>query len=134
ADVYAEVARMFSDEIDRRYLGQLNVEQWSLGMQRALAFRDAENDARFYDIDFRAMQRDPIGEVRGLYRWLGEPVTDEFEAGMRRWWKENAENREPHERPDPEVYGIDLARVRPMFAEYTARASRWTAARKERGS
>ena len=134
ADVYAEVARMFSDEIDRRYLGQLNVEQWSLGMQRALAFRDAGADARFYDIDFRAMQRDPIGEVRGLYRWLGEPVTDEFEAGMRRWWKENAENREPHERPDPEVYGIDLARVRPMFAEYTARASRWTAARKERGS
>jgi hypothetical protein len=127
ADVYAEVGKMFSDDLDRQYLGRLNVEQWSLGMKRALAFRDAGNDARFYDIDFRAMQRDPIGEVRGLYRWLGEPVTEEFEAGMRRWWKENAEQRAQHERPDPEVYGIDVGEVQPLFAEYRARMSRWTA-------
>ena len=126
ADVYGEVATMFSDEIDRAYLGRLNVEHWSVGMERALAFRDAGADDRFYDIDFRAMQRDPIGEVRGLYAWLGEPVTDEFEAGMHRWWKENAENREPHELPDPEVYGIDLGRVRPRFADYAARMTRWT--------
>ncbi len=126
ADVYAEVAKMFSDDIDRRYLGQLNVEHWSIGMERALAFRDAGADDRFYDIDFRAMQRDPVGEVRGLYEWLGEPVTDEFEAGMRRWWRENAENREGHDPPDPEVFGIDPDAVRPLFADYVARMSRWT--------
>jgi hypothetical protein len=126
ADLYAEVAKMFSDDIDRRYLGELNVEQWSTGMERALAFRDAGADARFYDIDFRAMQRDPIGEVRGLYRWLGEPVTDEFDAGMRRWWKDNAENREQHELPAPSVYGIDLARAQPLFADYVARMTQWT--------
>ena len=67
ADVYAEVATMFSDDIDLEYLGALNVEHWSVGMERALAFRDAGADARFYDIDFRAMQAIPIGEVRGLY-------------------------------------------------------------------
>jgi Sulfotransferase family len=134
ADVYAEVAKMFSDDIDLRYLGQLNVEQWSLGMERALAFRDAGADARFYDIDFRAMQRDPIGEVRRLYHWLGEPVTDEFDAGMRRWWKQNAENREQHVRPDPDVYGINLAEVKQMFAEYGARVHRWTARPEERGA
>lgn len=126
ADLYAEVARMFSDDIDRRYLAELNVVQWSMAMDRALAFRDAGADARFYDIDFRAMQRDPIAEVRGLYEWLGEPVTDEFEAGMRRWWKANAENREQHELPDPDVYGIDPARVQPLFADYVKRMARWT--------
>jgi hypothetical protein len=126
ADVYAEVARMFSDDIDRRYLAQLNVEHWSVGMERALAFRDAGADARFYDIDFRAMQRDPIGEVRGLYEWLGEPVTAEFEAGMRRWWQENAENREEHEPPDPAVFGIDPDVIRPLFAHYVARMKQWT--------
>ena len=131
ADVYAEVSRMFTDGIDPVYLGELNVEHWSVGMQRALAFRDADADARFYDIDFRAMQRDPIGEVQGLYRWLGEPISDEFEQGMRRWWKQNAESRQEHERPDPEVYGIDFDRVRPLFADYTARMSEWTSARKE---
>jgi len=126
ADVYAEVATMFSDDVDLRYLGALNVEHWSVGMQRALAFRDAGHDARFYDIDFRAMQADPVAEVRGLYDWLGEPVTEEFEAGMRRWWHENAEDREQHERPDPEAYGLDLAAIRPLFADYASRAARWT--------
>ena len=47
ADVYAEVAQMFSDDIDRKYLGQLNVEHWSVGMDRALAFRDNGADSRF---------------------------------------------------------------------------------------
>ena len=129
ADVYAEVARMFSDDIDLRYLGRLNVEHWSFGMDRALAFRDAGGDARFYDIDFRAMQRDPVAEVRGLYEWMDEPVSEAFDDGMRRWWRENAENREAHERPDPDVYGIDPDAVRPLFADYVTRMARWTGVR-----
>ena len=93
ADVYADIAGGFTDHVDRRYLGELNVSHWSVGMDRAVKFRDGGADDRFFDIDFRAMQADPIGEVRRLYEWLGEPVTDEFEAGMRAWWADNA--REP---------------------------------------
>jgi sulfotransferase family protein len=121
ADVYAEVGRMFSDDVDLRYLGGLNIEQWSLAMQRALAFRDAGHEHRFFDMDHRAVQRDPIGEVRRLYAWLGEPVTPEFEAGMRRWWHENAASREQNVHPDPAEFGIDLEKVRPLFADYIAR-------------
>lgn len=121
ADVYAEVGRMFSDDVDLRYLGGLNIEQWSLAMRRALAFRDAGHEHRFFDMDHRAVQRDPIGEVRRLYAWLGEPVTPEFEAGMRRWWRENAESREQNVHPDPAEFGIDLEKVRPLFADYIAR-------------
>ena len=95
ADVYADIGGVLTDHLDRHYLGQLNVEHWSVGMERLMKFRDSGADHRFYDIDFRAMQADPIGEVRGLYAWLGEPVTEEFESGMRRWWTANAENREP---------------------------------------
>ena len=126
ADLYAEVGQMFSDEIDRNYLARLNVDQWSTGMRRALAFRDAGNDHRFYDIDFRAMQADPIGEVRGLYGWLDEPVSDAFEAGMRTWWQEHAETRTASVHPDPATFGLDLNAVRPLFADYTARIDTWT--------
>lgn len=117
-DVYADIVGGFTDEIDHRYLGELNVEQWSTGMDRVRKFRAAGADDRFYDIDFRAMQNDPIGEVRRLYGWLGEPVTDEFEDGMRTWWAENAENREPHPKADPEVFGLNLNAIRPLFATY----------------
>ena len=80
ADVYADIVGSSATELDRHYLGQLNVEHWSIGMNRALEFRDGGAGERFYDIDFRAMQDDPIGEVSGLYAWLSEPVGEEFEV------------------------------------------------------
>ena len=79
-----------------------------------------------YDIDFRAMQRDPIGEVRGLYDWLGQSVTQEFERGMVEWWERNSANREPSVHSDPDVYGLDLDAIRPRFASYVERAEKWT--------
>ena len=124
ADLYADIVGGFTDHLDRRYLGQLNVEHWSVGMQRALRFRDSEADKRFYDIDFRAMQADPIHQVRGLYAWLGEPVGDEFESRMRTWWAEAAAEREPSSHADPVAFGIDLDKVRPLFADYVARSLR----------
>jgi hypothetical protein len=126
ANVYADIVSKFTDTLDKPYLGRLNVEQWSVGMTRALAFRDSGADTKFFDIDFRAMQRDPIGEVKGLYEWLGAPVTGEFESGMARWWQQNAENRGPSTVVDPAAFDLDIERIRPLFADYTARAARWT--------
>jgi hypothetical protein len=126
ANVYADIVGKFTDALDKPYLGKLNVQQWSVGMKRALAFRGSGADSKFFDIDFRAMQRDPIGEVKGLYEWLGAPVTDEFESGMTRWWQQNAETREPSASIDPASFGLDVEQIRPLFADYTARAARWT--------
>ena len=126
ADVYLEVGQQFSDDLDLSYLGRLNVEQWVTGMERLLEFRDAGRDHRFFDIDFRAMQSDPLGEVGRLYDWLGEPVTPEFEAGMRRWWADNAEHREQNVHPEPAEFGLDLDEVRSRFAGYTERMHDWT--------
>lgn len=118
ADVYADIVSGFSDDVDRRYLGELNVKQWSTGIDRVLKFRSGGADDRFFDIDFRAMQDDPIGQVRRLYAWLGAPVTTEFEDGMRAWWAENAENREPHPKTDAQAFGMDPNAIRPLFATY----------------
>jgi hypothetical protein len=132
AAVYADIAGRFTDRLDLRYLGELNIAQWSAGMQRTLAFRDAGNDARFYDIDFRAMHRDPIAEVRGLYAWLGESVSDEFETRMAAWWQQNAESRDPNPPAEPADYGLESSSIRPLFADYTARLATWTRASSER--
>lgn len=131
-DVYADIVGKFTEHLDIHYQAELNIRDWSEGMKRALAFRDnaasldKNGDSRFYDINFRAMHNDPIGEVRGLYNWLGEPVSAQFEAGMARWWKENSANREPSSRKDPSAYGVDLDQVRPLFADYVSRMDLWT--------
>lgn len=125
-ELYADMVGGFSDRLDRPYLGRLNVEQWSTGMARTVAFREAGAGNRFYDIDFRAIQADPIGEVRGLYAWLGEDVGDVFEQQMASWWEHNAATREPSVRADPADFDLDLDAIRPLFADYVERAGEWT--------
>jgi Sulfotransferase family len=136
ADVYADIVGGFSDHVDRRYLGELNVGQWSAGMERVCKFRSpgqaGDADGRFFDIDFRSMAADPIGEIRALYGWLGEPVTEDFEMGMRAWWEHNSENREPSAKGDLADYGLDPDHMRPRFASYVEHAQRWTS--KERSA
>jgi Sulfotransferase family len=126
-EVYADIVGNFTDHIDMHYLAELNILHWSEGMKRALLFRDADgNDSRFYDIDFRAMHTDPVREVRGLYRWLGQQISDEFEAGMAAWWQQNSASRESGTRRDAAAFGVDLERVRTLFAQYTKRSASWT--------
>ena len=128
ADLYSELTKVFTDDIDLHHLGALNVDQWSTGIARTMKYR-AENEDRFFDIDFRAIQADPIGAVRSLYGWLGQEVSPEFEQRMRQWWKNSAEKREILERPGPEAFGIDEQSVRPLFGEYSARFTDRNAAR-----
>ena len=92
-----------------------------------MEFRDGVGQGRFYDIDFRAMQSDPVGEVRGLYRWLGAPMSQEFEDAMQRWWATNSAGREESRHSDPAVYGLNLDQVRERFADYATQSPLWTA-------
>ncbi len=130
AAVYGDIVAGFSDHTDRRYLGDLNVRQWSTGMERVCAFRRGGADHRFFDIDFAAMAADPVGEVGRLYGWLGRPVTEDFEAGMRRWWARNADARDPGVPAEHADYGLEPERIRPLFAGYVAAARGWIDDRK----
>lgn len=126
SELITDIVMSFTDSVDRPYIGRMNIEHWVLGIQKAVEFRAAGADDRFYDIDFRAMQSDPVGQVRGLYQWLGEPVTDRFEAQMRDWWTRAAAEREPSKSADPVEFGIDLDQVRPRFSDYLEKANKWT--------
>ena len=126
-DLYAEVGRQFSDDVDPLYLGDLNVRHWTTAMERVVEFRSAHGDRRFFDMDFREVQRDPVGQVHRLYSWLGEDVTPAFEDGMRKWWARHGADREANIHPEASEFGLDVEELRMRFAPYTARIGEWTA-------
>lgn len=124
ATVYADIIGKFSDHVDMAYLGALNLRCWSEAMNRAIAFREKGNDHRFFDIHFRAMHKDPLGEVRALYAWLGERVSEEFARAMAEWWDSNS-RAERMAKPDPAAFGLDPVAVRQRFIPYLERMERW---------
>ena len=66
-----------------------------------------------------------VGVFRGEQFGDGQDVSPEFADAMDAWWKQNEEERERYEKPDPSVFGIDFDRVREDFAPYLARMDKW---------
>ena len=94
---------------------------WERALRNALAYRDAGNDDRFFDIGFAEMRPDPIPAMQRLYAWLDVELTDDVVASMRAWWESNPADKHGAHDYSPEQYGIDLDELREQFAFYNDR-------------
>jgi hypothetical protein len=121
ADLYFEYSKAFSDSVDKHWLGEITSEFCELGMRRMIAFRDAGNDQRFFDIHFAPFQKDPFPKLAELYGWLGEDLSAEALANMRAWRENSPRDKHGGHSYDAAEFGIDLATLRQRFAFYSDR-------------
>ena len=121
ADLYFEMARAFSDDVDKTYLGRVNVDMWELGLRRLIAFRDGDENQRFFDIHFAPFQRDPFPILAELYRFIGEDLTDEARTRMRSWRQNTPRDKHGTHRYAASDFGIDPSRLRQQFRFYSDR-------------
>ncbi len=123
SDLYYEMAHGFSDHVDRQYLADFNERTWELGMRRLIAFRDAGNESRFFDVYFNEFQTDPFPALEALYRFLGEALTDETRRRMIEWRRDTPREKYGTHDYDASAFGIDLAHLRQRFEFYSQRFS-----------
>jgi hypothetical protein len=121
ADLYLELSRPFTDHLDTAWLGQVTADFCELGMRRVIAFREAGQDGRFFDIDFATFQRDPYPVLERLYAFLGEDFTDETRANIAAWRRETPRDKHGGHTYDPAEFGLDPDRLRDRFAFYSKR-------------
>ena len=75
AAVMSALSASLTETPDPAYLGRHNADVWETALRRLIAFRDAGNEHRFFDIAFADMQTDPMATIRRLYAWLGEDLS-----------------------------------------------------------
>jgi Sulfotransferase family len=121
ADLYFELTKAFSDDVDKVWLGSMTSDFCELGMRRMLAFRDAGNEHRFVDIYFTPFQKDPFPHLAQLYDFLGEELTPLARARMEAWRRETPRDKHGPHGYDPAEFGLDLAQLRNRFAFYSER-------------
>jgi hypothetical protein len=121
SEVYYELAKNYSGEVERGYLARLNEDCWELGLRRVIAFREAGNDGRFFDIHFAPFQKDPFPILQALYAFLGETLTDEARRRMETWLRERARGADERPQYDAAAFGIDLPALRGRFKFYSDR-------------
>jgi hypothetical protein len=121
ADLYYELTRGFSDTVDKHRIGRLTAGFCELGMRRMIAFRDAGNDHRFFDIQFAPFQKEPFPILAQLYDFLGEPLTAEARAQMEAWRRDTPRDKHGEHHYDPADFGLDPAALREQFRFYSER-------------
>lgn len=99
-------------------LGHDLLHNWSIGMQRLMAFRDRVGEARFFDMAHRDQVRNPIPGLRALYAWLGWTFDDATAARIEAW---RGDNPKGEHRPDASAFGIEAAETARLFEPYIRR-------------
>jgi hypothetical protein len=120
ADLYYELHKAYADEIDLQAIGRDTQDFCALGMQRMIAFREAGNDHRFFDIHFAPFQKDPFPILESLYAFLGEPLTSEARDGMKAWQRSTPRDA-GYQRTEMAAFGFDPQRLQKQFAFYSHR-------------
>jgi hypothetical protein len=112
-----------SDQVDRRRLGEQFSEAMARGTERAMTDRASADPARFFDVSYRALLADPIGQVRRAREYFGYSYDDALEARMTAWLAANPQHKHGVHRYSLEQFGLDAEAVNERFAPYR----RWVA-------
>ncbi|MET0240363.1 MAG: sulfotransferase [Sphingobium sp.] len=128
ADLYLELHQAFSDDVDTPAIGEDVLRFTETGMRRMIAFREGCGDDRFFDIYFEDFQADPFPLIADLYGWLGEELTEDAVAAMRRWRAEKPLEAQRYERSDMAIFGFQAPALRDRFRFYSDRFPKLTPA------
>jgi hypothetical protein len=121
ADLYFELQKAFTERVHKTWLGAINIEFCELGMRRVMAFRDAGNEHRFFDIKFDEFQRDPFPSIEKLYQFLGEELSDVARTRMAAWRDDTPRDKHGVRSVNPADYGLDREALRDRFIFYRQR-------------
>lgn len=121
ADLYFEMGKIQTDHPDKLWMGAVMAESCELGMRRMIAFREAGNDHRFFDIYFAPFQKDPFPTLEKLYAFLGEDFTPEARARMEAWRRDTPRDKHGAHEYDAAEFGLDAAALREQFRFYHER-------------
>ncbi len=121
ADLYFELRKAYSDDVDLHAIGSETRSVFERGMHRMIAFRDAGEEHRFFDIQFVPFQEDPFPSIEALYAFLGETLSPQARANMQAWWRDHAHENRSYERTNPAVFGLNPEQLREQFRFYAER-------------
>ncbi len=121
ADVYLELQKALSSDVDRQALGRSTTEFCELAMRRMISFRDAGNNHRFFDIHFGPFQRDPYPSIEALYGFLGAALSADARANMQAWQRKKPREENGYARTQPADFGLNAEALRKRFKFYSDR-------------
>ena len=114
----ATVRPIYSDQVDGRRVADMLMETFDVMIARQQAYRDEHGQDAIFDIDYKEQVGDPIGTMRKLYAYLGEPFTEATEAAMRTCLAENPKGKFGRHSYTLDQFGVTEDEVRTRYKDY----------------
>jgi hypothetical protein len=105
-------------EPDVAMFAPIVLQQLQAHVDRPLRARRRLGDDRFFDLHYAELLRDPIGQMRKLYEWAGDDLTDEVEEAMSDWLARNPQDRFGVWPYSLDEFDLTVADVEPFFDAY----------------
>jgi hypothetical protein len=120
ASLTATLRGASTDTIDLHEIGRQQLDWWAKLIGKSLEQRKRlrHKSEQFFDVKMSETVSDPLDVVRRMYAHFDYPLTDEVEAKMLAFMKENTRDKHGSHTYTPEDFGIDPERDRAPFQEY----------------
>jgi hypothetical protein len=112
------VRPMFSDSVDRSAIAQCLLDTFDRMIERTIAYKEKHGWNSICDMQYADVMRDPIGEIRKVYKHFDEPFTAEAQAAMTTYMENNQQGRHGRHTYSLEDYGLTREQVRARYKDY----------------
>jgi hypothetical protein len=113
--------RAFSDRADPRQIAADWADRWARALDRFLMVRDRAPAEHFLDVDFDAIEQDPLGTIERVYDFLGWRLTTETRTAIAAFLAANPKNKHGVHRYTLEQFGLSPAGETARFRGYCER-------------
>lgn len=113
--------QMGTDEADPAYVGRQSKNRFVWALGRAMEMRDTRLESRCLDVWYQDVNRDPLGEARRIFDFLGRDVSAQSEERMRQWLVDNDRAKRPAHHYSAERFGLSEDELVEAFSDYRKR-------------
>jgi len=113
--------RAFSDAADPKAIAADWADRWARALDRFLAVRDRASPKQFLDVQFDAIESDPLGTAERVYDFLGWPFTAQARSAMSAFLAANPKGKHGVHRYTLEQFGLSRAAEAARFKRYCER-------------
>ena len=112
------VRAIYSDDVDLKGIGESFMNTFGVMIARAQAFKAERGAQSIYDVQYADTVREPMGEVRKIYRHFDMDFTPAIESAMQGYLDANPKGKHGSHSNDLAEYGLSVEGVRERFRDY----------------
>jgi hypothetical protein len=116
-----EALMSIRERVDRIEIGASVLEHLARALERGLHARDASDEKRFLDIDYRKFVADPVASVKGLYTYFDLPLGKTELAAMHDYADSHPRRKHGKHEYSLEQYGLSSGVIRERLDFYLRR-------------